>query len=87
MPVRHLTGLFTLRRLRLLGLEKPQLGCPPFVRFSLRHILVACKRKSGVGMDLSLLRLPIRQPKRRKQPERYVQCVITLSELSKPYFL
>jgi hypothetical protein len=65
MDKRRLTGLFTLRRLRLarlLGLEKPQSGYSPFVRFYLRHSFVALAllRKSLFGLQ-----------NRRKQPERY----------------
>ena len=73
MRKRRITGLYTLRRLRfarLLGLEKPQSGCSPFVRFSLRHILVACKRKSGVRRISNAFAFAIQQPKRRIQPER-----------------
>jgi hypothetical protein len=62
----RITGLFTLRRLRLarlLGLEKPQSGYSPFVRFSLRQILGALETQRLGKNGFSPLCFLIRAPK------------------------
>jgi hypothetical protein len=62
----RITGLFTLRRLRLarlLGLEKLQSGYSPFVRFFHRQILGALETQRPGKNRFSPLCFPIRAPK------------------------
>ena len=75
MLVLRITGLFTLRRQEAARAPKNRSRAKPLMRvFS-----------ATFGAGVNAPHCPITRPKRRKQPERYVQCPMNFLKKGKQY--